>query len=195
MPNSRGIRLVADSPFAFYNGSPSVPRRLRARRAWRGGNSFACRGAVMQELPIGVDNFAVLRQKDWLYVDKTQRLAEMADRYDWVFLARPGALAKPWQCPRWKPCFPADRAFSGAGRRGLGGDAKRKAKARASSEHGLSAFLGDGAGFERCAGVAPARESKSAWRASAERKACQHDAEQCHAEHLQLVRKYCCTNR
>ncbi len=48
----------------------------------------------MQELPIGVDNFAVLRQKDRLYVDKTQRLAEVADRYDWVFLARPRRFGK-----------------------------------------------------------------------------------------------------
>ncbi|MBO4684621.1 MAG: AAA family ATPase [Desulfovibrio sp.] len=38
---------------------------------------------------MSLDRFSLLRRKNRLYVDKTQRLAELADRHDWVFLARP----------------------------------------------------------------------------------------------------------
>ncbi len=48
----------------------------------------------MQELPVSLDNFSLLRRKNRLYVDKSQRLAELADRHDWVFLARPRRFGK-----------------------------------------------------------------------------------------------------
>ena len=65
----------------------------------------------MQELPIGVDNFAVLRQTDWLYVDKTQRLAEVADRYDWVFLARPRRFGKTLAVSTLEAMFSGRQSF------------------------------------------------------------------------------------
>lgn len=48
----------------------------------------------MQELPIGVQDFGMLRRDDLLYVDKTARLLELVKSGRRYFLARPRRFGK-----------------------------------------------------------------------------------------------------
>ncbi|MDX1905477.1 MAG: AAA family ATPase [Bacteroidia bacterium] len=37
----------------------------------------------MKKLPIGIQTFREIREKNYLYVDKTQRIAQVLDAYVW----------------------------------------------------------------------------------------------------------------
>ena len=45
-------------------------------------------------LPIGIQSFDKLRQGNYLYVDKTKRLQELATSSPWCFLSRPRRFGK-----------------------------------------------------------------------------------------------------
>jgi hypothetical protein len=48
----------------------------------------------MQRLPIGIQDFATLRNAGYLYVDKTARIRQMAEEYTPFFLSRPRRFGK-----------------------------------------------------------------------------------------------------
>ena len=50
--------------------------------------------AKIVKYPIGIQTFSKLRQDKCLYVDKTDKVYELADRYDYVFLSRPRRFGK-----------------------------------------------------------------------------------------------------
>ena len=48
----------------------------------------------MKELPIGLQDFEMLRREDMLYVDKTERLLELVKNGRRYFLSRPRRFGK-----------------------------------------------------------------------------------------------------
>lgn len=44
--------------------------------------------------PIGIQDFAKLRQDNWLYVDKTEKVYDLVNNYNYVFLSRPRRFGK-----------------------------------------------------------------------------------------------------
>jgi hypothetical protein len=49
---------------------------------------------ALQTLPIGIQNFSMLRQEDFLYVDKTGQLLELIQNGRRYFLSRPRRFGK-----------------------------------------------------------------------------------------------------
>lgn len=49
---------------------------------------------TLQRLPIGIQDFTTIRKRDYLYVDKTDLLYEMAQEYFTYFLSRPRRFGK-----------------------------------------------------------------------------------------------------
>ena len=49
---------------------------------------------VMQELPIGIQSFERLRENNYLYVDKTERLLDLISHGERYFLSRPRRFGK-----------------------------------------------------------------------------------------------------
>ena len=55
--------------------------------------------------PIDTDQFQQIREKVMLYVDKTDMMYDLADRYTYVFLARPRRFGKSLLCNTFKAYF------------------------------------------------------------------------------------------
>ena len=55
--------------------------------------------------PIDKDQFQVIREQGMLYVDKTDMMYDLADRYTYVFLARPRRFGKSLLCNTFKAYF------------------------------------------------------------------------------------------
>ena len=48
----------------------------------------------MQELPIGIQSFEILRERNYLYIDKTEKLLELIKKGERYFLSRPRRFGK-----------------------------------------------------------------------------------------------------
>ena len=55
--------------------------------------------------PIDKDQFQVIREQGMVYVDKTDMMYDLADRYTYVFLARPRRFGKSLLCNTFKAYF------------------------------------------------------------------------------------------
>ena len=55
--------------------------------------------------PIDTDQFQMIREQGMLYVDKTDMMYDLADRYTYVFLARPRRFGKSLLCNTFKAYF------------------------------------------------------------------------------------------
>ncbi|MBQ0022600.1 MAG: AAA family ATPase, partial [Prevotellaceae bacterium] len=55
--------------------------------------------------PIDNDQFQVIREQGMVYVDKTDMMYDLADRYTYVFLARPRRFGKSLLCNTFKAYF------------------------------------------------------------------------------------------
>ena len=53
--------------------------------------------------PIGIQSFESLRKENYVYVDKTEMVYELAERGKYYFLSRPRRLARVCSFPRLKP--------------------------------------------------------------------------------------------
>ena len=83
-----------------------------------------------RKLPIGIQSFQNLRENDFIYIDKTQYIAQLLNGKVY-FLSRPRRFGKSLFLPRLPPIFVAQRSSLGGGipredRRGTG--ATRKAR-------------------------------------------------------------------
>ena len=52
--------------------------------------------------PVDTDQFAEIRQKGLVYVDKTDIMFDLVDKYKYVFLARPRRLGESLLCNTFK---------------------------------------------------------------------------------------------
>jgi len=48
----------------------------------------------MKKLPIGIQTFREIIEKDYLYIDKTKEAYELIDSYKYAFLSRPRRFGK-----------------------------------------------------------------------------------------------------
>ena len=55
--------------------------------------------------PVDTDQFAEIRQKDLVYVDKTDMMYSLVNKYQYVFLARPRRFGKSLLCNTFKAYF------------------------------------------------------------------------------------------
>ena len=55
--------------------------------------------------PVDTDQFAEIRQKGLVYVDKTDIMFDLVDKYKYVFLARPRRFDKSLLCNTFKAYF------------------------------------------------------------------------------------------
>ena len=55
--------------------------------------------------PVDTDQFAIIREKGLVYVDKTDLLFDLVNRYNYVFLARPRRFGKSLLCNTFKAYF------------------------------------------------------------------------------------------
>ena len=55
--------------------------------------------------PVDTDQFQIIRENGMLYVDKTDMMWELADRYSYVFLARPRRFGNSLLCNTFKAYF------------------------------------------------------------------------------------------
>lgn len=55
--------------------------------------------------PVDIDQFQKIREQGMLYVDKTDLMYDLADRYTYVFLARPRRFGKSLLCNTFKAYF------------------------------------------------------------------------------------------
>ena len=73
--------------------------------------------------PVDTDQFQNIREQGLLYVDKTDMMYDLADKYSYVFLARPRRFGKSLLCNTFKAYFLGQRELFEAcpeqGRRGL----------------------------------------------------------------------------
>ena len=65
----------------------------------------------MQKLPIGVQSFTRLRQKDYIYVDKTELIYRLMNVGEFVFLARPRRFGKSLLTTTLQEIFRGNRAL------------------------------------------------------------------------------------
>ena len=49
---------------------------------------------TLQKLPIGIQSFDRIKQRNYLYVDKTAKLLEMIENGERIFLSRPRRFGK-----------------------------------------------------------------------------------------------------
>jgi len=73
--------------------------------------------------PIDTDQFQKIREEGYLYVDKTDMMFDLVNRYNYVFLARPRRFGKSLLCNTFKAYFQGQKELFEAcpeqGRRGL----------------------------------------------------------------------------
>ena len=55
--------------------------------------------------PVDTDQFAIIREKGLVYVDKTDLMFDLVDKYRYVFLARPRRFGKSLLCNTFKAYF------------------------------------------------------------------------------------------
>ena len=55
--------------------------------------------------PVDTDQFQLIREQGMVYVDKTDMMYDLADRYNYVFLARPRRFGKSLLCNTFKAYF------------------------------------------------------------------------------------------
>ena len=48
----------------------------------------------LKKLPIGIQTFSIIKEEDYLYIDKTQYALNLIENYKYVFLARPRRFGK-----------------------------------------------------------------------------------------------------
>jgi hypothetical protein len=65
----------------------------------------------MQKLPIGEQYFARLRERNLLYVDKTEQIYELMDAGTYLFLARPRRFGKSLLTTTLKEIYRGNRAL------------------------------------------------------------------------------------
>ena len=65
----------------------------------------------MQKLPIGIQSFTVLREENYLYVDKTQQIYELMNVAKFVFLARPRRFGKSLLVTTLREIFGGNKAL------------------------------------------------------------------------------------
>ncbi|MEO1448607.1 MAG: AAA family ATPase, partial [Bacteroidota bacterium] len=65
----------------------------------------------MQKLPIGIQDFRVLREGNYLYVDKTALLFQLISTSKYVFLARPRRFGKSLLVSTIRELFNASRSL------------------------------------------------------------------------------------
>ena len=59
--------------------------------------------------PVDTDQFQEIRKKGLVYVDKTDMMYELTDRYKYVFLARPRRFGKSLLCNTFKAYFQGEK--------------------------------------------------------------------------------------
>ena len=59
--------------------------------------------------PVDTDQFQKIREQGKLYVDKTDMMYNLANRYEYVFLARPRRFGKSLLCNTFKAYFQAKK--------------------------------------------------------------------------------------
>jgi len=73
--------------------------------------------------PVDTDQFQIIREEGYLYVDKTDLMFDLASRYKYVFLARPRRFGKSLLCNTFKAYFQGQKELFEAspeqGRKGL----------------------------------------------------------------------------
>ena len=55
--------------------------------------------------PVDIDQFQKIREQGMLYVDKTDMMYDLVDKYSYVFLARPRRFGKSLRCNALKAYF------------------------------------------------------------------------------------------
>ncbi|MDR3112743.1 MAG: AAA family ATPase [Endomicrobium sp.] len=60
----------------------------------------------MKQLPMGTQSFEVLRQKDYVYVDKTKYIFELINNGRIYFLSRPRRFGKSLLISAFEELFP-----------------------------------------------------------------------------------------
>ena len=55
--------------------------------------------------PVDTDQFVLIREKGLVYVDKTDLMFDLVNRYNYVFLARPRRFGKSLLCNTFKAYF------------------------------------------------------------------------------------------
>lgn len=71
-------------------------------------------GGNMINYPIGIQTFEKIRSGDFLYVDKTKYIYELAHRYQYVFLFPSPTLWKVTTCQHIRELFPWEKGpFNG----------------------------------------------------------------------------------
>ncbi|MEA3383142.1 MAG: AAA family ATPase [Campylobacterota bacterium] len=65
----------------------------------------------LQKLPIGIQTFSEIREKDYLYIDKTAIAYEMVENHKYVFLSRPRRFGKSLFLDTLKNIFEAKKEY------------------------------------------------------------------------------------
>ncbi|MGM9733229.1 MAG: AAA family ATPase, partial [Prevotella sp.] len=61
--------------------------------------------------PVDTDQFAIIREKGLVYVDKTDLLFDLVNRYNYVFFARPRRFGKSLLCNTFKAYFQGRKEY------------------------------------------------------------------------------------
>jgi hypothetical protein len=65
----------------------------------------------IRKYPIGIQDFAKLREGGYVYVDKTEYVYRLAQEANPFFLSRPGVSARASSCPPLKRTLRGGRTF------------------------------------------------------------------------------------
>lgn len=63
----------------------------------------------MKKLPLGIQDFAKLRERNYLYIDKTQHIYNLIDEGEWYFCSRPRRFGKSLLVSTMKELFAGNR--------------------------------------------------------------------------------------
>jgi hypothetical protein len=66
---------------------------------------------TLKKLPIGIQTFSSIREGDYLYIDKTPLIAELADQAGRYFLSRPRRFGKSLLLDTIKELFEGNKAL------------------------------------------------------------------------------------
>ena len=64
-----------------------------------------------KQFPIGIQNFAELRQGNYYYVDKTAKIIELINTSKYIFLSRPRRFGKSLTIDTIAQLFAGNKAF------------------------------------------------------------------------------------
>ncbi|PID89712.1 MAG: hypothetical protein CSB01_00550 [Bacteroidia bacterium] len=65
----------------------------------------------MQKLPVGIQTFSEIRNKNYIYIDKTQEAYSLITKYKYVFLSRPRRFGKSLFLDTLKEIFEGNKAL------------------------------------------------------------------------------------